>query len=81
MTGWGHLDSQMAMFQDRLTGAIKLSPEVARRLATNIAAEVRFLSPDQKLSIRASSPIPIGERLSELQALSRLDGLDQGIKK
>jgi hypothetical protein len=80
MNGWQHLDAQMSLFQDRPTDAIKLSPEVARKLATNIAADIRFLSPSKKSFIRDSSPISIGERLSELQAFQGWVDWIQGTK-
>jgi hypothetical protein len=41
---------------------------MAAKLATTIAADVRFLSADQKAEIRAASPIPLSDRLAELQA-------------
>lgn len=68
MNSWHQLDAQMARFSDRLINAVKLSPEMAEKLATSVAADVRFLSPEQKLAIKGSSPVPLGDRLSELQA-------------
>jgi len=65
---WRHLDEQMQPFAARLTSEVKLTPEVAAKLATNIAADVRFLSPEQKAEIRAASPVPLEDRLAELQA-------------
>jgi hypothetical protein len=65
---WKHLDNQMLAFTDRLIGEVKLSPEMAAKLATTISSDVRFLSPDQKDKIRAASPIPFKDRLAELQA-------------
>ena len=41
---WQHLDSQMQSFAARLTNDVKLNPEMAAKLATTIAADVRFLS-------------------------------------
>lgn len=68
MNGWQRLDAQMATFEDRLANAVKLSPQASQKLATSIAADIRFLSPKQKREILNSSPVPIGDRLSELQA-------------
>lgn len=65
---WQHLDTQMQAFSAHLTSKVKLSPEIAAKLATNIAADVRLLSPEQKAEIRAASPIPLEDRLAELQA-------------
>jgi hypothetical protein len=68
MNGWQRLDAQMATFQDRLINAVKLSPQVSTKLATSIAGDIRFLSAQQKQEIQNSSPVPIGDRLSELRA-------------
>jgi hypothetical protein len=68
VSSWQNLDTQMERFSARLLSEIKLTSEVAAKLATTIAADVRFLSPDQKSEIKAASPIPLGDRLAELQA-------------
>jgi len=65
---WKHLDNQMLAFTARLTSEVKLSPEMATKLATTISSDVRFLSPDQKQKIRAASPVPLEDRLAELRA-------------
>ncbi|RFC32387.1 MAG: hypothetical protein DID92_2727745380 [Candidatus Nitrotoga sp. SPKER] len=65
---WQHLDSQMKVFAARLTSEVKLTPEMAEKLATTIAADVRFLSSEQKAEIRTASPVPLQDRLAELQA-------------
>ena len=65
---WQHLDAQMRAYSARLTSEVKLTPEMAEKLATTIAADVRFLSPEQKAEIRAASPVPLQDRLAELQA-------------
>jgi len=65
---WQHLDTQMKAFAPRLTSEVKLTPEMADKLATTIAADVRFLSAEQKAEIRAASPVPLQDRLDELQA-------------
>ena len=41
---------------------------MAANLATTIAADVRFLSPEQKSEIRTASPVPLSDRLAELHA-------------
>ncbi len=66
---WRHLDIQMQSYTARLTSELKLTPEVAAKLATNIAAEVRFLSSEQKTEIRVASPVPLEDRLAELHAV------------
>ena len=58
----------MQPFASRLTNEVKLSPEMALKLATTIAADVRFLSPEQKAEIRTASPVPIEDRVAELKA-------------
>ena len=65
---WKHLDAQMRAFATRLTSEVKLTPEMATKLATTIAADVRFLSSEQKAELRAASPVPLQDRLAELQA-------------
>jgi hypothetical protein len=65
---WQNLDIQMNIFSSRLTSEVKLTPEMTKKLATTIAADVRFLSPEQKAEIRAASPVPLQDRLMELQA-------------
>lgn len=65
---WHHLDAQMRAFSDRLTSEVKLTPAMAAKLATTIAADVRFLSPEQKAEIRNASPVPLTDRLAELQS-------------
>jgi len=65
---WQYIDEQMQPFADLLIGELKLSGEVASKLATNVAVDVRFLSQEQKVEIRAASPVPIEDRLAELQA-------------
>lgn len=65
---WQHLDVQMQRFAERLTNDVKVTPEMTAKLATTIAADVRFLSIEQKKEIRTASPIPIEDRLAELQA-------------
>jgi hypothetical protein len=65
---WKHLDTQMQSFSTRLTSEVKLTPEMAARLATTISSDVRFLSLEQKAEIKAASPVPLADRLTELQA-------------
>lgn len=64
----------MQAFAARLTSDVKPTPEMAAKLATTIAADVRFLSPEQKNEIRAASPVSLKDRLAELQAFQgRMD--------
>ena len=65
---WRNLDVQMQPFSARLTSELKLTPEVVTKLGTTIASDVRFLSPEMKTEIRTASPVPLEDRLAELQA-------------
>jgi hypothetical protein len=62
------LDAQMHGFAARLISEVKLTPAMAAKLATSIAADIRFLAPELKNEIRAASPVPLSDRLAELQA-------------
>jgi hypothetical protein len=65
---WRHLDVQMQHFSARLISELKLTPEVATKLATTIASDVRLLPPETKATIRTAWPVPLEDRLAELQA-------------
>lgn len=65
---WQYLDTQMQAFSAQLTSEVRLKPDLVAKLATAIAADVRFLTPEQKIEIRAASPVPLADRLAELQA-------------
>lgn len=72
---WKHLDTQMQFFSDRLTIDVKLTPEMAARLATTISSDVRFLSLEARKGIDPNEPLEQFEveqdDLSFWQALSR----------
>lgn len=68
LMNWKHLDTQMQIYSARLTSEVKLTPEMASKLATTIASDVRFLSLEQKEEIKLASPVPLSDRLAELQA-------------
>lgn len=61
-----HLDRQLAKFRDRLCNEVGLTPTEAGKVATLVAAEIRFLPLDAKAEIRAASPVPISARFDEL---------------
>ncbi len=65
---WQNLDQQMARWSARLVLELKITEVESQKLATNIASEVRFLPKDAKDSIAAASPVPLADRLQELQA-------------
>ncbi len=65
---WQTLDGQMAKWSARLVSELKVTEGESRTLATNIASEVRFLPREAKVSIADASPVPLADRLQELQA-------------
>ena len=65
---WHILDQQMSVFAERLKSDVKLPQEAWSKLATTIAADVRFLPPEAKAELRASTPIAIADRLAEVQS-------------
>jgi hypothetical protein len=65
---WTHLDRQMSAYSENLRLEVKLSDEVCNKLATTIAADVRFLPRKIKEEIYNASLVPIQNRLEELKA-------------
>ena len=55
-------------FSDRLTESVRLQASETGKVATLIAAEVRFLEPGSRAEVQAAGPIPLKDRLDELQA-------------
>jgi hypothetical protein len=62
------LNRQLAAYRDRLCSDVGLNSDEASKVATLVAAAIRFLSPEVKAEIKAASPIPISARLDELVA-------------
>ncbi len=62
------LDRQLGAFSGRLRTAVGLTGDEAAKVATLVAAEVRFLEPSERAAVFAASPIPLGNRLEELSA-------------
>ncbi len=62
------LNRQLAAFRERLRETVGLSHEESLKVATHVAADIRFLSPDAKAEIVNASPVPISARLDELVA-------------
>jgi hypothetical protein len=58
----------MSSYSKNLRHEVKLSDEICNKLATTIAADVRFLPREIKEEVRNASPVPIQNRLEELQA-------------
>ncbi len=65
---WKKIDNQMAQWETNLTEEVRLSKEHARKLATVLSSEVRFLKSDDKQKIIEASPVPLADRLLELKA-------------
>ncbi|MGO8854778.1 MAG: hypothetical protein ACLQO1_03580 [Steroidobacteraceae bacterium] len=63
-----HLDEQLARFGDELKGALGIDREIAAKVATTVAAELRFLPLEAKNKILNESPVGVKDRLSELTA-------------
>jgi hypothetical protein len=65
---WHLLDEQMAAFSERLERNVKVPSAAVSKLATSIAADVRFLPVEAKAELRASTPVSIADRLAEVQS-------------
>jgi hypothetical protein len=65
---WDHLDKQMAAWSGRLQTELRVSSEDSGKLATTIAASVRFLPAAAKIQLMDASPVLLRDRLNELQA-------------
>jgi len=65
---WTRLDEQMAAWSARLVSEVKISENDSLKLGTKIASDVRFLPRDAKAEIAGASPVPVRDRLQELQA-------------
>lgn len=62
------LDSQLKAFSDRLMKEVGLNEQEMGKVATLVAAEVRFLEPGSRDEVHAAGPVPLEDRLEELQA-------------
>jgi hypothetical protein len=58
----------MKLFSSKLASEVGLGTEEASKLATSIAAEVRFLDQPAKKELTEASPVPLDARLGELSA-------------
>jgi hypothetical protein len=68
MASWRRLDEQMAVRSARLVLETGISRDDSHKLATIIASEIRILPTDSKREIASTSPVPLVDRLDELQA-------------
>ncbi len=65
---YGRLDEQMKAFGTALKSEVRLGAEETAKVATTIAAEVRFLDQQSRTSVLEASPVPLAARLDELVA-------------
>lgn len=75
------LDRQVGAFASRLTAAVGLSAAEATKLATLVAAEVRFLDTDSKAEVIAASPVSLRNRLDELRAFQRWTEIASDVRR
>jgi hypothetical protein len=64
---WETLDNQLAQWSHRLKRDLNITENEGRKLATNIASEIRFLPQITKMEMIAASPVPLADRLQELE--------------
>lgn len=60
------LDQQLAAFEGDLQRLVGLNTEESRKVATLVAADVRFLPMEVKAQIEAASSVPLKARRDEL---------------
>ena len=75
-----HLDQQLALYKDDLQREVALRNDECEKVATLVAADVRFLSTEVKDEIRAASPVPLKARYEELIAFQRWNEYAVSIK-
>jgi hypothetical protein len=75
-----HLDQQLAVFDADLRRLVGLTVDEARKVATLVAADVRFLPKDVKAEIEAASPVPLSARRDELIAFQSWNDFARSIK-
>ena len=75
------LNRQLVAYRDRLCSDVGLNSDEASKVATLVAADIRFLSPEVKAEIKAASPVPISARLDELVAFQAWMDLASSIPK
>jgi hypothetical protein len=75
-----HLDEQLAHYKDDLLIHVALRNDEYGKVATLVAADIRFLSPEVKDEIRKASPVPMKARYDELIAFQRWSDFASSIK-
>lgn len=62
------IDQELVFFRERLCSEVGLSAEEVNKVATLVAADIRFLPIAAKNEIKALSPVPLIARIEELTA-------------
>jgi hypothetical protein len=62
------LDKQLRPYSDQLQDVVRLTASEAEKVATLVAADVRFLEPTARSEIICSSSVPLRSRIEELVA-------------
>lgn len=75
-----HLDQQLATFRDRLRSDVKLTADEVGKVATLVAADIRFLPIEAKTEIKAASPVPLSARFEELVAFQLWSDFASSVK-
>jgi hypothetical protein len=74
------LNRQLGGFASELRTSVGLTDDEVTKVATLIAAEVRFLEPTQRAEIFAASPVPLHDRIEELSAFQSFMDTARGIR-
>lgn len=75
-----HLDQQLAAFDGDLQRLVGLNPDESHKVATFVAADVRFLPKEVKAEIEAASSVPIRARRDELVAFQAWQDFARSVK-
>jgi hypothetical protein len=78
--GFTELDKQLRQYADQLQDLVKLAPAEVAKVATLVAADVRFLEPAARSEIINSSPVPLKKRVEELVAFQAWTEIASGIR-
>ena len=76
---YGALDRQLGAYADELISNVGLSRSEVGKVATLVAAEVRFLDTAAKAQVLAASPISLRDRLDELRAFQAWTEISSGV--
>jgi len=71
MPTWCAVNTQLVKFAPRLQKEVGLGAGECAKVASLVAADVRFLSPEAKAEIVKASPVPLAARVEELLAFQK----------